>query len=336
MQRAVESLSEDGRELQQDTAAAWCELAWMQNSLGKSQAALESATRAVTIYEKHRLDIVSCQELQAALAQLLHAAVKLRNDPEVIKVCRKGRAVFNATPTEGSDLIISTETCGMCTLVSEMAEAYRYLNNYSEAVRMADHAVALSTKLYGELHLNTGLAMVRLLTVALNKIEYEADTKDWGAKERQWQYKDRIKTLLPLSEAALQILKKAYGSEHHVTIIQMARHARCVSLHGGYLEAVPLFQKVVKLLETSKELNLQPAHAHALADQAHNLIGAGDFINAEVAFTTALHIMRLRPEAFPGDQPDLYARNFARRLGGATTGRVVQVSSQFRDTAKPL
>lgn len=329
MKTVVESLSAEGGEWQQATAAALCELSWMHNSIHQYEEGLEAAARCTEIYDKHGVTLADSIERQAALAQEVHAAVHLRRDGEVIKACRQGRAMLlkmMPTAVESTPAALEQSPTGpsMCTLVGEMAEAYRYLRNLGEAARMADTSLTLCRNVYGENHRNTAVALVRKLTMTLCKIEFDADIQDWSDEDKETQYQTQLEELIPLSLAAAEIFKQAYGLAHPATLTHMARHARCVSLQGQPLEAAPLFVKACSLMAGSKELQQRSAHAHALANQAYNYLSLGQCAEAELIFAEALHIMRLRPESFPGQTADHYTTSFERKLKQAKRIPAVQ------------
>jgi len=132
LKTVVEELAQDGGEWQEATAAAWCELAAMSNSLHRYEEGLKAARTAIEIYEKRGLGLLGCFERQAALSQELHAVVRLRRDTDVIKACRQGRTVLSHTlpPEWGPEadagaLPGSPPLASMCSLVGEMCEAYR-------------------------------------------------------------------------------------------------------------------------------------------------------------------------------------------------------------------
>jgi len=73
-------------------------------------------------------------------------------------------------------------------------------------------------------------------------------------------------------------------------------------------------------LYENSSLNNSAAHAHLLSNQADNLIRLLELSAAATIAKAAVHIMRLRPEVFPGAGPDLYWQSFERHRDMAIAG----------------
>jgi len=309
-QRAVDTFAAKKQEWVGGAAAACAELAYILNGLGEAQAARRAAGRACTIWERSKPPRTDTEEYRACVAQLLHAAVHLRNEGEVLKNCRKGREMLKVHGWEG------VQGPGMCTLINEMAEAYRFLRNLSEAAKMATAALALSRKLYGPTHRNTATAMVRMVNTLVCKLELEAQRSSLSPVEKQAAYATLLREVGPLSTEAIQIYKLCDGPSHVSTLSHKARHARLLTLQGEYNEAAALFEEVSMFLTSSAMANTA-AHAHILANQAQNLLKVGELERAPLVAGQAMHIMRRQPKAFPGNVPDEYYKNFERNLKDA-------------------
>jgi len=181
MERAVAVFSEGGGSWQPETAAASAELARLYNAVGQSELAKEAAARSMLIWKKKRgYKCSRSADYQAALAQAsffkpyklnvtpltswlasqeLHAAVRLYMEMEVLKLCRQGREIIKEQKEqeeEGAGLQADT---GTLTLFHEMGDAYRYIGNINEALKMARAGHELAERLYGKRHLNTGATL---------------------------------------------------------------------------------------------------------------------------------------------------------------------------------
>jgi len=92
---------------------------------------------------------------------------------------------------------------------------------------------------------------VRLLTIALSKVELDAERQGLSVVEKADAHRDENEGLLALSLSAIAILRENHGPTHTITILQIGRHAACVSFLGRYAQAIPLFEKVSKPLPYS-------------------------------------------------------------------------------------
>lgn len=341
MEGAVDKLSEHGGAWQPHTATACVELAWIYNGLSMAEEAKNMAGRAIEVWEKSRPPLTKSEEYRAALAQKLRACVKLQDEDGTIAICRKGRAVLEA---------YGWEECrkeGMMTLLNEMADAYRFLDNLSEAFKMAHAALNVSQELYGTLHRNTGLCMIRVAVITAARLEAIMESQDdfheldilaevhsprgksapvhRSVKELAREETEREAQDTALAELAegiamltesIVVLKETFGPSSTVVSQQHARLARLLSLQKNHSQAQTVFDAAIAELQEVSSMRESPDMAHVLSNQAHNLLALREYHKAERASAVARSIMRLqRNQAFFSEEEiERYSEDFRRRV----------------------
>ena len=155
--------------------------------------------------------------------------------------------------------------------LSEQVEQLYKQGEYGKAIPLAERALALKKKIYGEEHPRVALSLNNLALLYFKQGNY--------AKAE------------PLLKRSLTIFKKALGKQHPKVATNLNNLGLLYSEQGNYAKAEPLYQRSLKI--TKKVYGEQhPKVATALSNLANLYYYQGNYAKAESLYQRSLTIWK--------------------------------------------